>query len=47
MAISPALRIDTHTAIESRGRFARLCVQIYFDKPLVRKMKVGGLNQVV
>lgn len=47
MAISPALRIDTHTAIKSRGRFARLCVQIYFDKPLVRKMKVGGLNQVV
>lgn len=47
MAISPALRIDTHTAIESRGRFASLCVQIYFDKPLVRKMKVGGLNQVV
>ena len=46
-AIGPVLRIDTHAAIESRGRFARLCVQICFDKPLVRNIKVGGLDQSV
>lgn len=27
------LRVDTHTANEARGRFARLCVQIDVDKP--------------
>lgn len=46
-AIGPFLRIDTHAATESRGRFARLCVQICFDKPLVRNIKVGGLDQSV
>ena len=46
-AIGPVLRIDTHAATESRGRFARLCVQICFDKPLVRNIKVGGLDQSV
>lgn len=46
-AIGPVLRIDAHTATESRGRFARLCVQICFDKPLIRNIKVGGINQAV
>ena len=46
-AIGPVLRIDTHTATEFRGRFAKLCVQICFDKPLVTNIKVGGLDQPV
>ena len=46
-AIGPVLRIDAHTGTESRGRFARLCVQICFDKPLIRNIKVGGINQLV
>jgi len=46
-AIGLVLRIDTHTVIESRGRFAKLCVQICFNKPLVRNIKVGGLDQPV
>lgn len=35
-AIGPVLRIDTHIAAEARGRFTRLCVQVNFDKPLVK-----------
>ena len=46
-AIGPILRIDAHTGTESRGRFARLCVLICFDKPLIRNIKVGGINQPV
>ena len=46
-AIGPVLRIDTHTAAEARGRFARLCVQVNFDKPLVKLLKVGGVKQPV
>ena len=39
-AIGPVLRIDTHTTTETRGRFARLCVQVDLDKPLIRIIKV-------
>ena len=46
-AIRPVLRIDAHTATESRGRFVRLCVQICFDRPLIKNIKVGGINQPV
>ena len=46
-AIGRVLRIDTHTAAEARGRFARLCVQDNFDKPLVKLLKVGGVKQPV
>lgn len=41
------LRIDTHTATETRGRFARLCVQVDLDKPLIRIIKCGGLEHPV
>ena len=46
-AIRPVLRIHVHTATESRGWFARQCVQICFDRPLIRNIKVGGINQPV
>ncbi|KAL0015662.1 hypothetical protein SO802_002731 [Lithocarpus litseifolius] len=46
-AIGPILIIDTHTAPEAHGRFARLCVQVNFDKPLVKLLKVGGVKQLV
>ena len=32
-------------AVESRGHFARLCVQVNLDKPIVRLLKFGGINQ--
>lgn len=39
------LKIDTNTALAARGRFARLCVEIGLDKPLVSKVKIGNLWQ--
>ena len=46
-AIGPVLRIDSHTANGERGRFARLCIQVNLDKPLVRKLYLGKLEQCV
>ena len=46
-AIGPVLRIDSHTANGERGRFARLCVQVNLDKPLVRKLYLSKLAQNV
>lgn len=46
-AIVPVLRIDTHTATETRGRFARLCVQVDLEKPLIKVIKCGGLEHPV
>ena len=40
-AIGNVLRIDTFTAIESRGKFARLCIQVDVDKPLITTMMIG------
>nr|POF21533.1 hypothetical protein CFP56_48935 [Quercus suber] len=39
------LRIDTHTAEESRARFACLCVQIDVDKPLIMTILIGKVQQ--
>ena len=46
-AIGPVLRVDMHTAIESRGWFARICVQINFEKPLIKLIQIGGIDQPV
>nr|POF05181.1 hypothetical protein CFP56_05781 [Quercus suber] len=46
-SISNVLRIDTHTATESRGCFARLCVQVDIEKPFVTSIIIGGLEQPV
>ena len=45
--IGPVLRIDGHTATNSRGRFARLCVQVCLDKPLVKNILIGKFKQPV
>lgn len=34
-AVGPVLRIDAQTATESRGRYARICVQVNLDNPLI------------
>ena len=39
--IGNVLRVDTHTAIEDRGRFARMCVQIDVEKPLITAVLIG------
>lgn len=46
-ALGNVLRIDTHTATETRGRYARLCVQIDSCKPLVTTVRIGDRCQAV
>lgn len=45
--IGPVLRIDSFTASESRGGYARLSVQIDLEKPLINSIRVGRLVQRV
>nr|XP_023895754.1 uncharacterized protein LOC112007612 [Quercus suber] len=46
-SISNVLRVDTHTATETKGKFARLCVQIDVNKPLVTAILIGKFEQTV
>ena len=46
-AIVKVLRIDTHTANESRGWFAHLCIQVDVGKPLTTALLIGGKEQPV
>ena len=43
-AIGNVLRVDIHTALEARGRFARLCIQLDVTKPLVTTIKIGKIE---
>ena len=46
-AIGPILRIDAHMASNVRGRFARICVQVNLDKPLIYSIQIGKMVQKV
>nr|POF07918.1 hypothetical protein CFP56_27497 [Quercus suber] len=46
-SIGKVLRIDSYTALEARGRYARLCVQIDINRPLVNSILIGRFKQVV
>nr|POF12125.1 uncharacterized protein CFP56_08886 [Quercus suber] len=46
-AIGNVLRIDTHTAEEARGRYARFYVQVNVNKPLITSIIIGGREQEV
>ena len=46
-SIGNVLRVDTHTATETRGKFARLCVQIDVNKPLITAILIGKFEQPV
>ncbi|KAL0015301.1 hypothetical protein SO802_002370 [Lithocarpus litseifolius] len=46
-AIGPVLRIDSHTAANARGRYARMCVQVRIDKPLITTVLIGKFTQKV
>ena len=39
--VGPVLRIDSNTAMGARGRFARLCMQVNLDKPLIKRVHIG------
>ena len=45
--LRPVLRVDFNTAASTRGRFARICVQIDLDKPLARTVRVGKTRLAV
>ena len=40
-SIGNVLRVDSHTAMETRGRYARICVQVDVDKPLPTAVLIG------
>nr|POE67861.1 hypothetical protein CFP56_62033 [Quercus suber] len=46
-AIGNVFRVDTFTASETRGRFARLCVQVDVEKPLATVIMIGRLKQQI
>ena len=46
-AIGPVLRIDAYTASGSRGSYARLCVQVDLEKPLINFIRIGKCRQSV
>ena len=45
--IGPILRVDSYTALETRGGYARLCVHLDLEKPLISSIRVGRLVQRV
>ena len=45
--IGKVLRIDSHTAMEARGKYARLCIQIDLNKPLINTVIIGRFEQAV
>ena len=44
-AIGPVLRINATTAAGTRGRYARLCVQVDLDTPLPQSVLIGRFKQ--
>ena len=46
-SIGKVLRIDTHTAMEARGKYARMCIQIDINKPLIDTILIGRFEQAV
>ncbi|XP_039008461.1 uncharacterized protein LOC120136524 [Hibiscus syriacus] len=39
--IGTPLKVDIHTAWTTRGKFARICVEIDLNKPLLSKVRIG------
>ncbi|OMO53258.1 reverse transcriptase [Corchorus capsularis] len=45
--IGHLVRIDANTASTSRGKYARLCVEVDLDTPLLHTIKIGKYRQLV
>ena len=45
--LGSVLHVDVNTATGTRGRFARICIQLDLEKPLARTVRVGKANVVV
>lgn len=41
------IKVDTTTELVLRGRFARVCVEVSTDKPLVPLVKIGPIKQKI
>ena len=39
--LGPVLRVDFNTAAGTKGHFARICVQLDLEQPLIRTIRVG------
>ena len=46
-SIGKVLRIDSHMTMEARGKYARLCIQIDINKPLVSTILIGCFEQAM
>nr|POE85896.1 uncharacterized protein CFP56_18243 [Quercus suber] len=46
-SIGNVLKVDTHKATETKGKFTRLCMQIDINKPLVTTILIGKFEQPV
>uniref|UniRef100_A0A7N2MG54 AP2/ERF domain-containing protein n=1 Tax=Quercus lobata TaxID=97700 RepID=A0A7N2MG54_QUELO len=44
-SIGRVLRIDTHTSIEARGRYARPCIKLDINKLLINTILIGRFEQ--
>lgn len=45
--IGSVLRVDSHTAVKAKGRYARLCVQVDINKPFITLILIGDFEQFV
>lgn len=45
--VGKPIRVDYATDKVTRGRYARVCVDIYLSKPLITKIWVGGAWQAI
>ena len=46
-AIGPILRVDANTVAGTRGRYARLCLQVDLEMPLPRFILIGRFRQAI
>ena len=46
-SIDNVLRVDSHIAMETRGRYARRCVQVDVDKPLPTAVLIRKCEQTI
>lgn len=44
-SLGKVLRIDAHTAMEARGKYAQLCIQVDIYKPLINTIIIGRFEQ--
>lgn len=44
-ALGTVLRVDMHTSMEARGKYARICIQVNMSKPLITTLQIGQRYQ--